>query len=51
MIKAVIFDMYETLVTLFSGTPYFGDGMAKDAGTYSYASFDQRAWVKDRTNQ
>lgn len=32
MIKAVIFDMYETLITLFNGTPYFGTQMAIDAG-------------------
>ena len=31
MIKAVIFDMYETLVTLHEGTPYFGTHIAEDA--------------------
>lgn len=32
MIKAVIFDMYETLVTLYGGPLYFGTQMAFDAG-------------------
>lgn len=32
MKKAVIFDMYETLVTLYSGEIYFGTQMAKDSG-------------------
>lgn len=32
MIKAVIFDMYETLITLFGGSLYFGRQMAVDAG-------------------
>lgn len=32
MIKAVIFDMYETLITLYTSTPYFGWHMARDAG-------------------
>ena len=32
MIKAVIFDMYETLITLFEGPLYFGTQMASDAG-------------------
>lgn len=31
MIKAVIFDMFETLVTLSCGTPYFSTAMAADA--------------------
>ncbi len=31
MIKAVIFDMYETLVTLFACSPYFGSQIAIDA--------------------
>lgn len=30
MIKAVIFDMYETLVTQYSGELYFGEEIAKD---------------------
>lgn len=30
MIKAVIFDMYETLVTQYSGEIYFGEEIAKD---------------------
>ena len=32
MIKAVIFDMYETLITLYNSPNYFGPHMAKDAG-------------------
>lgn len=32
MIKAVIFDMYETLITLFQSPLYFGTQMAIDAG-------------------
>lgn len=32
MIKAVIFDMYETLVTLFESSLYFGTQIAIDAG-------------------
>ena len=32
MIKAVIFDMYETLITLYESPLYFGEQIAKDAG-------------------
>lgn len=32
VIKAVIFDMYETLITLFDSPLYFGTQMAADAG-------------------
>ena len=32
MIKAVVFDMFETLVTLFEGKTYFGENIATDAG-------------------
>lgn len=32
MIKAVIFDMHETLITLFDSPLYFGTQMAIDAG-------------------
>lgn len=32
MIKAVIFDMYETLITLYESPIYFGKQMAMDAG-------------------
>ena len=32
MIKAVIFDMYETLITHFQSPLYFGEQMAADAG-------------------
>lgn len=32
MIKAVIFDMYETLITFFQSPLYFGTHMAIDAG-------------------
>lgn len=32
MIKTVIFDMYETLITLYNSPNYFGPHMAEDAG-------------------
>ena len=32
MIKAVIFDMYETLITLYESPLYFGSQIALDAG-------------------
>ena len=32
MVKAVIFDMYETLITLLGSPAYFGTQMAIDAG-------------------
>ncbi len=32
MIKAVIFDMFETLVSLFEGRTYFGEHIAADVG-------------------
>lgn len=32
MIKAVVFDMFETLVTLFVGRTYFGEDIAADVG-------------------
>ncbi|MCR5420059.1 MAG: HAD-IA family hydrolase [Lachnospiraceae bacterium] len=32
MIKAVIFDMFETLVTLFEGRTYFGEDISADTG-------------------
>ena len=32
MIKAVIFDMFETLVTLFTGKTYFSEDIAEDLG-------------------
>lgn len=32
MTKAVIFDMYETLITLFESPLYLGTQMASDAG-------------------
>lgn len=31
-IKAVVFDMYETLITLYESEPYFGKNMSEDAG-------------------
>lgn len=42
MIKAVIFDMYETLVTLFESLLYFGTQMAVDAGINEKAF--QKIW-------
>ena len=32
MIRAVVFDMFETLVTLFEGRTYFGEDIATDVG-------------------
>ena len=32
MIKAVVFDMFETLVSLFEGRTYFSEHMAEDMG-------------------
>ena len=32
MIKACIFDMFETLVTLFTGRVYFSDDFAREMG-------------------
>ncbi len=32
MIKAVVFDMFETLITLFTEHTYFGEDAASDAG-------------------
>ena len=32
MIKAVIFDMFETLVTLFVGRTYFSENVVSDLG-------------------
>lgn len=32
MLKAVIFDMYETLITLYESPLYFGTQMALDTG-------------------
>ncbi|MBP3741761.1 MAG: HAD-IA family hydrolase [Treponema sp.] len=50
MIKAVIFDMFETLVTLFAGKTYFSEDIAKDLGV-PLQDF-RREWhatEKDRT--
>ena len=50
MIKAVIFDMFETLVTLFTGRTYFSENIAEDLGE-SIEAF-RKYWhetEKDRT--
>ena len=50
MIKAVIFDMFETLVTLFVGRTYFSENIAQDLGL-PLESF-RKAWhsnEKERT--
>ena len=44
MIKAVIFDMFETLVTLFEGRTYFSENMAEDIGA-DITEF-RKAWHK-----
>ena len=50
MIKAVVFDMYETLITLWDSPPYFGTQMAMDAGI-TEDQFQElwRATEEDRT--
>lgn len=50
MIKAVIFDMYETLITLYGSPVYFSAQMAEDAGI-SAEAFQKiwRATEADRT--
>lgn len=50
VIKAVIFDMYETLITLFDSPLYFGTQMASDAGI-AEGRFQEtwRAEEKNRT--
>lgn len=50
MIKAVIFDMYETLITLYESPLYFGTQIALDAGIREDAF--QKLWTaaeEDRT--
>jgi len=42
IIKAVVFDMYETLITVFDQRPYYSAEMAKDVGVTT-ASF-RRYW-------
>ena len=52
MIKAVIFDMFETLVTLFQGKTYFSEDIAEDLGI-GMNDF-RREWhvtEKDRTEK
>ena len=49
MIKAVIFDMYETLITLFDSPLYFGTQMASDAGI-AEGRF-QETWRAEETNR
>ncbi len=50
MVKAVIFDMFETLASLFDGKAYFGEDMAADVGI-SYEAFRDpwHATEDDRT--
>ena len=50
MIRAVVFDMFETLVTLFEGRTYFGEDIAADVGA-DPASFREEwhATEKDRS--
>ena len=49
MIKAVIFDMYETLITLYESPLYFGTQMAIDAGI-SEDRF-QKLWIPSETDR
>lgn len=50
MIKAVIFDMYETLITLFESPLYFGTQMAFDAGI-AEEKFQKFGTRKKKTEQ
>lgn len=50
MIKAVIFDVYETLITLYSSPAYFSAQMAEDAGiSKEFFVKSWRATEEDRT--
>ena len=49
MIKAVIFDMYETLITLFESPLYFGAQMALDAGVEEEKF--QEMWRRTETDR
>lgn len=49
MIKAVIFDMYETLITLFNSPLYFGTQMAFDAGIEEEEF--QKTWRAEEANR
>lgn len=50
MIKAVIFDMFETLITLFTGRTYFSENIAEDLGVPLEEFRKQwHATEKDRT--
>lgn len=49
MTKAVIFDMYETLVTLYENPPYFGTQIALDAGIEEEKF--QRIWHASETDR
>ncbi len=52
MIKAVIFDMFETLVTLFAGKTYFSENVVADLGLASELEAYRKAWhatENDRT--
>ena len=52
MIKAVIFDMFETLVTLFEGKTYFSENVAEDLGLGSQLEEYRKYWhatENDRT--
>ena len=52
MIKAVIFDMFETLVTLFEGKTYFSENVAEDLGLGAQLEEYRKYWhatENDRT--
>ncbi len=52
MIKAVIFDMFETLVTLFEGKTYFSENVVSDLDLNDELEAYRKAWhatEKDRT--
>lgn len=49
MLQVVIFDMFETLVTLFTGRTYFGEDAAADVGidTATY----RKAWHENEVDR
>ena len=51
MIKAVIFDMFETLVTLFEGKTYFSENVADDLGLGPQLDAYRKTWHATENNR
>ena len=51
MIKAVIFDMFETLVTLFEGKTYFSENVVEDLGLGPQLDAYRKAWHATENNR